>query len=281
MTYQRIRIRTDIFQSQEFASLKEKTDGFPLILPTPVPSRQNDEFNHNDDDDEPEVICLGNGMDLNCDYNDNHSSKDPPYPVVEDIQGQNIEDEQSLEGVNNCIDFVDGSYSCSVCRIKLQKVSIESHLQGKRHKVKEIKMEQACKNKFRWPFTEKDLKELHSKGIDFVDGWRFSCSVCHIGLTKNDVESHLQGKQHIQLAEGLAEKAEKNKEKMLKNKLKRKQKLAAENEISSSELILTKKLKNGIFLRMCRLCDMRLKSESESRDHLRGLYHKATYEKYS
>ena len=64
MTYPRIRIRTDIFQSQEFAPLKERADGVPLILHTPVPSRQNDEFNHNDDDDEPEVICLGNGMDF-------------------------------------------------------------------------------------------------------------------------------------------------------------------------------------------------------------------------
>ena len=55
MTSHRIRIRTDIFQSQEFAQVEERADGVPLILPTPVPSRQNDEFNHIDDDDEPEA----------------------------------------------------------------------------------------------------------------------------------------------------------------------------------------------------------------------------------
>ena len=74
-----------------------------------------------------------------------------------------------------------------------------------------------------------------------------------------------------------AELEKKNQEK----KFKKKQKLAAENEISSSELILTMELKSGKVLRVCRLCDLKFKSESKSRDHLRGLYHKATYERYS
>jgi len=224
MTHQRIRLRSDIFQSQEFALMEERTVGIPLILPEPVPSIRNEMFNQIN---EPEVICLGNGKDLNCDYNDNHSSKDPYYPVVKDFQGQIIEDEQSLEGVkrtldNNCIDFVNGSYSCSVC---------------------------------------------------------------HIEIRINNIESHLQGKQHAKLAEGPAEMAEKNQEKMLKKKLKRKlkkkQKLAAENEISSSEFILIKELKSGKVLRVCILCDLKLKSECESREHLRGPKHKATYERYS
>jgi len=283
MTQQRIRIRTDIFQSREFASLKERADGVPLILPTPVPSRQNDEFNHIDGDDEPEVICLGNGRDLNCDYNDNHSSKDPYYPVVKDFQKQIIENEQSLEGDkrtldNNCIDFVNGSYSCSVCHIGLQKNDIDSHLQGKLHAKRCDYNENHNSNGLPNPSLEGV-----NNCIDFVNGY-YSCSVCHIALQKDDIDSHLQGKKHVSLAGSPADRAElgrKNQEMMLKKKLKKKQKLAAENEISSSELILTKKLKNGIFLRMCRLCDMRLKSESESRDHLRGLYHKATYEKYS
>ena len=68
MTSQRIRIRTDIFRSQELALLEEWPDGIPLnlILPTPVPSIQNDMFKPYD---EPDVICLGNVK--NWDYNDN------------------------------------------------------------------------------------------------------------------------------------------------------------------------------------------------------------------
>ena len=44
-------------------------------------------------------------------------------------------------------------------------------------------------------FTEKELKELHNKGIDFVNG-RYSCSVCKIKLGKGNLNSHLKGKRH-------------------------------------------------------------------------------------
>ena len=94
MMHQRIRIRTDIFQSQEFAVHEGKADEVPLILPTPVPSIQNDFFKPIDEQ--------GVGKDLDCDFNDNLISKE--------IQGQITENEQSLEGVNSCIHFVNGSY---------------------------------------------------------------------------------------------------------------------------------------------------------------------------
>ena len=103
-----------LFLRQEFALMEERTDEGPLILPEPVPSIRNEMFNQIN---EPEVICLGTGKDW--DYNDNRSSKDLPNPSIKDIQGQINEDEQNLEGVkrtldNNCIDFVNGRYSCSI-----------------------------------------------------------------------------------------------------------------------------------------------------------------------
>ena len=60
MTHQRIRIRTDIFQSQEFAVHEGKADEVPLILPTPVPTILKDMFKPID---EPEGLRLGNGKD--------------------------------------------------------------------------------------------------------------------------------------------------------------------------------------------------------------------------
>ena len=78
----------------------------PLILPTPVPSIRNDFF-------KPIIDEQGVGKDLDCDFNDNL--------ISEDIQGKITEDEESLEGVNSCIDFVNGSYFCSVCHIELMK----------------------------------------------------------------------------------------------------------------------------------------------------------------
>ena len=112
MTHQRIRIRTDIFQSQEFALHGERADDEVLMmLPTPVPSIRNDFFKPIDEQ--------GVSKDLDCDYNDNHRSNGLPNPTVNCIQGQINEDEQNLEGVkrtldNNCIDFVNGRYSCSI-----------------------------------------------------------------------------------------------------------------------------------------------------------------------
>jgi len=85
MTHQRIRIRTDIFKSQQFALLEDedRTDVVPLLPFSPVPSILNDKFNHID---ELEVVCLGNGK--NWDYNDNLSSKDLSNPNVTDILGE-------------------------------------------------------------------------------------------------------------------------------------------------------------------------------------------------
>ena len=148
MTYQSIRLRTDIFQSQEFALMEERTDNCdPLILPEPVPSIRNEMFNQIN---EPEVICLGNGRDLICDYNDNHSSKETPYHRINDIQGQIIEDEQSLEVVKEELKSkdkeLDGqineskkakkrqipSFSCYVCQIGQKKGNLHLHLSLKR-----------------------------------------------------------------------------------------------------------------------------------------------------
>ena len=131
MTYQRIRLRTDIFQSQEFALMEERTVGVPLILPEPVPSIRNEIFNHID---EPEVICLGNGKDW--DYNDNRSSKDPPYPTMKVRQKKKSKKAEKQQKkklkmlLEKGIDFWNGSYSCLVCQIELEQINIHKHLQG-------------------------------------------------------------------------------------------------------------------------------------------------------
>ena len=133
MTYQRIRLRTDIFQSQEFALMEERTVGVPLILPEPAPSIRNI-FNHID---EPEVICLGNGKDW--DYNDNRSSKDPPYPTMKVRQKKKSKKAEKQQKkklkmlLEKGIDFWNGSYSCLVCQIELQQSNIHEHLQGFQH----------------------------------------------------------------------------------------------------------------------------------------------------
>jgi len=314
MTHQRIRIRTDIFQSREFASLKERADGVPLILHTPVPSRQNDEFNHID---EPEVVCLGNGKDRDWDYNDNLFSKYPPHPTVEDIQGQIIKNEPSLQGVkrtldNNCIDFVNGSrYSCSVCQIELMKNNIDSHLKGKKHaKLAERPAEIAHPNpiveylkeqilKDEWfkevigqhkestktkefiktkekPFTFNSSEALIYKSIDFVNG-SYSCSVCQIELKERDLFLHLQGKRH---AKRRAQKDKDKKEYRLSKKHAVKaKKLATKNEISSRKFLI-KEFLNGSLKQLCILCDTVVKSERLINAHFSGQKHKANYERY-
>jgi len=297
MTHQRIRIRTDIFQSREFASLKERADGVPLLLPTPVPSSQNDKFNH-----ESEVICLGNGKDW--DYNDNHSFKDLPH------------NEQSLEGVkktwlNNCIDFVNGSrYTCSVCQIELMKKDIDWHLKGKRHtKLAEKPAEIAHPNptveylkeqiiKDEWfqevigqhkestktkefikeeSFTFNSSETLHNKSIDFVNG-SYSCSVCQIELKERDLFLHLQGKRH---AKRRAQKDKDKKEYRLSKKHAVKaKKLATKNEISSRKFLI-KEFLNGSLKQLCILCDTVVKSERLINAHFSGQKHKANYERYT
>jgi len=323
MTYQRIRLRTDIFQSQELALMEERTDGVPLnmILPEPVPSIRNEMFNQIN---EPEVICLGTGRDLICDYNDNHSSKDLPNPSIKDIQGKIIDDEQSLEEVkkkkelvgqinksiktknqlsieswkelqNKGIDFVNGSFSCLVCEIGFQIGNLDTHLQGKRHakgvkapnekKKKELKIvkkrarrqeEKAKKlnevkqidgseviclgngkdcddnDKNQVPLTEKELTELNNKGIDFVNG-SFSCSVCKIGLKKDSIYSHLQGKRHVTA-------------------------LVSKIEISSREFIVIKEIKSGWMRQICSLCNVGTSGENDIQSHLSGRKHKLNYD---
>jgi len=304
MTHQRIRIRTDIFQSREFASLKERADGVPLLLPTPVLSSQNDKFYRIGDNDDPEVICLiGNGKDW--DYNDNQSFKDLPH------------NEQSLEGVkktwlNNCIDFVNGSrYTCSVCQIELMKNNIDSHLKGKKHaKLAERPAEIAHPNpiveylkeqilKDEWfkevigqhkestktkefiktkekPFTFNSSEALIYKSIDFVNG-SYSCSVCQIELKERDLFLHLQGKRH---AKRRAQKDKDKKEYRLSKKHAVKaKKLATKNEISSRKFLI-KEFLNGSLKQLCILCDTVVKSERLINAHFSGQKHKANYERY-
>jgi len=355
MTQQRIRIRTDIFQSREFASVKEKADGVPFILTTPVPSRQNDEFNHIDDIDEPEVVCLGNGKDWDWDYNDNRSFKDLPHHTVKDIQVHSLDDEQSLdedvkkgyktaldewerklqifnskvnviynerglEGVKktlviNSIDFVNGIYSCSVCQIKLMKNDIDSHLKGKRHaklaesparkappqpKVEDLK-EQIIKDEWfeeeikesaktkestktkefiktkEKQFTFNSSEALIYKSIDFVNG-SYSCSVCQIELKERDLFLHLQGKRH---AKRRAQKEKDKKEYRLSKKHAVKaKKLATKNEISSRKFLI-KEFLNGSLKQLCILCDTVVKSERLINAHFSGQKHKANYERYT
>jgi len=170
MTYQRIRLRTDIFQSQEFSLREERTDEGPLILPEHVPSIRNEMFNQIN---EPDVICLGTGKDW--DYNDNHGSKDLPNPSITDIQGKIIDDEQSLKEVKKNKELV-GQINKSL-KTKNQ-LSIES-----------------------W-------KELQNKGIDFVNG-SFSCLVCEIGFHIGNHDTHLQGKRHAKGVKAPNEKKKK------------------------------------------------------------------------
>ena len=239
MISQRIRIRTDIFQSQEFTLLEERAEdvSLNLILPTPVPSIRNDFFKPYD---EPDVICLGNVKD--CDYNDNRSSKDLPYPTIKEFQGQFSEDKQSLEG---------------------EKINFESETKELVDQINEsLKIE-----------LEILKKQLYKKGIYFVNGI-YSCSVCQIGLKKGDINSHLQGKRHTKLVD-IKVKAIRPKS------LKRKLKLVAKNEISSREFIKIKELKDGKKRCVCLLCDVVIKSEYISKYHLKDHIHKATYERFS
>jgi len=272
MTHQRIRIRTDLFLSKEFASLNERADGVPLILPTPVPSIRNDFFKPFDD---PEVLCLGNGKDLISNYNNNHNSKDLHYPTVKDCQGQIIEDEQSLD---------EDVWK----KFKLACVEWGRELKSEQVRQQINESKETKKNKI--SFTEKELKKLLIKGIDLLNG-SFSCLVCQVGLEKSDIDLHIQGKQHVKMKKilKLERKAGMLAERTIKWKMKRKiwlneeykQKLATKNEISSWEFILIKEFEDGIMKQMCILCDVIVSNEFSIRGHLKGRKHKANYERYS
>ena len=116
-------------------------------------------------------------------------------------------------------------------------------------------------------------KTLHNNSIDIVNG-SFSCSVCQIGLKKGDINSHLQGKLHTKLTDIKVKP-------IWPKSLQRKQKLVAENEISSREFIKIKEWKDGKKRLMCLLCDVLIKSECITKHHLKDWIHKATYERYS
>jgi len=140
MTNHGIRIRTDIFQSQEFALLKERTDGLPLnmILPTPVPTIINDFFKPFD---EPEGLCLGNGKDCESAYEErfkrneemrqarNLSRKNKSQKTKKKKQNPNC----LILGFDKGIEFVNGRYFCSVCQIELERGQIHKHLKGLQH----------------------------------------------------------------------------------------------------------------------------------------------------
>ena len=145
-------------------------------------------------------------------------------------------------------------------------------------------MEQACKKKLESPFTEKELKKLHNKGIDFVNG-SFSCSICQIGLKKHDLYPHLQGKRHekkLALNDKIKKEHQLEKRRVEKSKKQEmKETLAVKNEIISREFILKKEFENGKMELVCSLCDVVIISEKTINVHLSGQLHKATYERYS
>ena len=131
-------LRTDIFQSQEFALLKERADGLPLnmILPTPVPTIINDFFKPFD---EPEGLRLGSGKGCWAAFDErrkkelrqarNLRRKNKSQKTKKKKQNPN----NLILGVDKGIDFVNGRYSCSVCQIGLEKGQIHKHLKGLQH----------------------------------------------------------------------------------------------------------------------------------------------------
>ena len=101
-----------------------------------------------------------------------------------------IENEQSLEGFkktlhNNSIDIVNGSFSCSVCQIGLQKDNIDLHLQGKRHATALVSKIEISSREF---IVMKEIRRGWMKQI---------CSLCNVGTSgENDIHSHLSGRKH-------------------------------------------------------------------------------------
>ena len=174
---------------------------------------------------EPEVICLGNGRDLICDYNDNHSSKETPNHRINDIQGQIIEDEQSLEVVKEELKSknkeLDGqineskkakkrripSFSCYVCQIGQKKGNLYMHLQGKQHAkaLNEKKKKELMLEKSRARRQEEKAKKLNEykqiiepEVICLVNGkdWDYNIKPCSKDLPHTTVKD-IQGQINV------------------------------------------------------------------------------------
>ena len=164
---------------------------------------------------------------------------------------------------NKGIDFVNVSFSCSVCKIGLQKDNINSHLKGKRHaRALNPDAENESIETKRKLKTINISDSLDKKSIDFVNGKHF-CSFCQINFHEGSLDSHLQGKQHAR-----------NKK---KKHSKYKQKLVSKIEISSRELIVMKEIKGGRMKQICCLCNVGVSGESDIKSHLIGRKHKLNY----
>jgi len=333
MTHQRIRIRTDIFKSQQFALLEDRTDVVPLFPLSPVPSILNDKFNHID---ELEVVCLGNGK--NWDYNDNLSSKDLSNPNVTDILGEEplhtgkanlISDAKYIQDTTKRIQnmknwllkqqdygtsiqiskqIVEDEKSLEEAKMRFHP-ALEEWLRLKRLKSSLRRSVQPCLNNERiesidggnfsdakyildtrrtqeeiqaayeeWPKTESTSTEsvksiitsststlqpkinestettskpvtftnsdsLVNESIDVVKGGYF-CSICKIKLNKGSLVSHLEGKRHAKIAKEV-EKLRKLEE--------YKHKIASKNEISSREFIVITETNDGEMRQVCSL----------------------------
>merc|ERR1719300_1365390 len=110
-----------------------------------------------------------------------------------------IGNKQSMEGFkktlyNKGIDFVNGSYSCSVCQIGLQKGDINSHLQGKRH----TKLAKSLKRKKK--LVAKN--EISSRELIKIKEWkdgrkRWMCLLCDVVIKFKCISKyHLKGRIH-------------------------------------------------------------------------------------
>jgi len=216
-------------QHATYAAIKEKNEKQSKLAKKPkTQSKKAKMVNECKQIDEPEVICSGNSKD----YNDNRSSEDLPYPAVNDIQGQVIGDEQSLEEVkknkelvgqinrflksenqvsienwqselqSKGIDFVNGRFSCSVCEIGLGIGNVGSHLQGKRHA---MAVNPVFERQKQYAKLEKKLNQYKQKqGIEFIvikelkDGnFHLICSLCEWGITDAKcLKNHLNGEKH-------------------------------------------------------------------------------------
>jgi len=255
---QRIRIRTDIFQSREF--LEERADGVPMILPTPVPSIRNDMFKPID-----EVICLVNVKD--SDYNDNLSCKDLSNSYIKDIQGT-FEDDKSLDEVKNRYNpnfenWLESKSSSTGRGIQFSVPSSAIYtLQPK-----QIYESTETTSK---PITINISELLDKKSIDFKNG-KYFCLICQIQL-KGNIDLHLQGKRHVE--------NEKQPERC-KKLAEYKQKLVSENKISSRVFILIKEIKNGQMKQICSLCDVGVSGEHDIQSHLSGRKHRIYYERFN
>jgi len=359
MTHQRIRIRTDIFKSQQFALLEDRTDVVPLFPLSPVPSILNDKFNHID---ELEVVCLGNGK--NWDYNDNLSSKDLSNPNVTDILGEEplhtgkanlISDAKYIQDTTKRIQnmknwllkqqdygtsiqiskqIVEDEKSLEEAKMRFHP-ALEEWLRLKRLKSSLRRSVQPCLNNERiesidggnfsdakyildtrrtqeeiqaayeeWPKTESTSTEnvkstktlsaststLQSKinestetarkpvtftkeRIDVVEGGYF-CSICQIKLNKGSLVSHLEGKRHAKIAKQAREA------KVIKLDEEYKHKIASKNEISSREFIVITETNDGEMKQVCSLCDAVVPSEKWIQSHLSGQKHKSKYGRY-